>query len=95
LIESPQTKGIRRISAHCSTSTNDLLLARSTPKQARLQPHPDDHAPTPERVRIQPARGGEYSSGADSLVGGGAGGGRPDDEERGICICGLLSIGAV
>ena len=38
----------RRISAHCSTSTNDLLLARSTPEQARLQPHPDDHAPTPE-----------------------------------------------
>ena len=41
LIDTPSTKCIRRISAHCSTSTTDLLLTRD---QARLNPYPDTRA---------------------------------------------------
>jgi hypothetical protein len=65
LIDTPPTKCMRRISAHCSTSTNDLLLARPHQRTTRLHPHPDTDAPSARGVHFQPARGGEYSGGAD------------------------------
>jgi len=57
---------MRRISAHCSTSTNDLLLARPQQRITRLHARPDTDAPTAQGVHFQPARGGEYSGGADN-----------------------------
>jgi hypothetical protein len=67
LIDKPATKRIRRISAHRSTSTNDLPLARSTHERPRLQPRPDTTHQPARAVRIQPARGDEHSTGADTL----------------------------
>jgi hypothetical protein len=53
LIDTPSTKCIRPISAHCSTSTTDLLLTRPA---SQAQPQPGHHAP--------PRQGGENSTGA-------------------------------
>jgi hypothetical protein len=51
LIDSPNTKCIRRISAHCSTPTNDLLLTRPRSSQA-LKPHPDTTHHGPRGVKF-------------------------------------------
>jgi hypothetical protein len=67
LIDTPPTKCMRRISAHCSTSTNDLLLARPHQQTTRLHPRPDTDAPTAQGVNFQPARRDEYSGGADRI----------------------------
>jgi hypothetical protein len=46
--------------------SNDLLLARPQQRTTRLHPHLDTHAPSARGVHFQPARGDEYSGGADT-----------------------------
>ena len=45
-IDNRSTRCMRRISAHCSTPTNRLLLARS-PDQTRVRTRPDEPGPAP------------------------------------------------
>src|SRR3954470_3284324 len=66
-IDNRSTRCMRLISAHCSTPTTRLLLARAD-AQARGRTQPDAPNPTPKWVTFRPAQLGQYSGGAHTAM---------------------------